>query len=147
MPNKDWFNKTWNDYFSVGLVLNWNLNLGGKNAKRTEAARQRLAAARSARKDLKDALLTDRDAAHNNLNHAYQTYRTSEREYAIAVSRYNLARLRQQEGQLSVNRLLEMEADLAATERQYQAAIIQYYLAENEYLYAIGSHKIFGGLQ
>ena len=39
-PNKDLFNKTWNDYFSVGLALNWSFNLGGKKLHNKSAADQ-----------------------------------------------------------------------------------------------------------
>ncbi len=146
MPNKDWFNKTWNDYFTIGLTLNWQLNLGGKTSKQVEAARLKSASARMTQKNLYNELQTGKDMAYNNLGYAFRTYQISKKEYDIAQRRYNLAKLRQQEGQISINRLLEMEADLAATEQQHKAAIIQYYLAETEYLYAVGSSRIFGGL-
>ena len=146
MPNKDWFNKTWNDYFTIGLALNWGFNLGGKSSKLAQAASLKSASARMMQKKMHDDLQTGRDLAFNNLGHAYRTYQISSKEYDIAQRQYHLADLRQREGQISINRLLEMEAALAATEQQHKAAIIQYYLAETEYLYAVGSSKIFGGL-
>jgi outer membrane protein TolC len=145
-PNRDWFGNTWNDNFIVGLTFDWEFNLGDKSSKRIQAAKNQAASVRMTRSRLRDALLTQRDIAVNNLDLAYRTYEIVAREFEIASRRFQLAELRQEAGQISVNRLLEMEADLTATEQQYQAAIVQYYLAENEYLYAIGSRKIFGGL-
>jgi outer membrane protein TolC len=147
MPNRDWFNKTWNDYFTVGLTLHWQLNLGGKTARNVDAARMRTASIRANRGDLHKSLLTGRDMAANNLRFSYDAYRISSNEFNIATRRFHLARLRQEAGQISVNRLLEMEADLTATEQQLRAATVQYYLAENEYLYAIGSDQLYGGLK
>lgn len=146
MPNRDWFNKTWDGYFIAGLTLNWQFNLGGKTTREVRAAQNRAASARMARKDLRDRLETNREITYNNLDYAYRAYAISLNEYKIAARRFELARLRQEAGRISINRLLEMEAELTATEQQLQAATIRYYLAENEYLYAIGSRKIFGGL-
>jgi outer membrane protein TolC len=146
MPNRDWYYKTWDGYFIVGLTLNWQFNLGGKTSREVRAAQQRAVSARMAQKDLLDRMETNREITYNNLEYAYRAYTISLNEYKIAARRFELARLRQEAGQLSVNRLLEMEAELTATEQQHQATTIQYYLAENEYLYAIGSRKIFGGL-
>ena len=146
MPNQDWFNKTWNDYFSGGVMLKWELNLGGKTGRGVQAAKMRALSARLAKEELEDSFRLQRDLAVNALRHAYRAYLISEREYAMAQRQYNLARLRQQEGRLSVNRLLEMEADLNAAEQRHRGSIVDYYLALNDYLYALGSPKIFGGL-
>jgi outer membrane protein len=146
MPNQDWFNKTWNDYFSGGLMLKWEFNLGGKTGRGVQAAKMRALSARMAKEELEDSFQLQRDLAANALGHAYQVYLISEREYAMAQRQYDLARLRQQEGRLSVNRLLEMEADLNAAEQHHRQSIVDYYLAVNDYLYALGSPKIFGGL-
>jgi outer membrane protein TolC len=147
MPNRDTFNKSWNGNFIFGVKLNWEFNLGRKTLKAVEAARSRAASVRMAQKNLEDALLTQRDLALNNLDHAFQTSQITKTEFDIAGRQYQLARLRQEAGQISVNRLLEMEADLTVSEQQYRASIIQYYLTENDYLYAVGSGRIFGGLR
>ena len=146
MPNRDWFGKTWNDYVSAGMVLHWELNLGGKNSRRVGAARQQAASARMAQKELYDALLLQRDQAINDLRHAFQVVKISQRTCDLSRRQFNLAQGRQQAGRISVNRLLELEAELAAVEQQYHVSIISYYLAENEFFYAIGSPRIFGGL-
>lgn len=146
-PNRDWFDKSWNDYFSVGFVLNWQVNLAGQGIAEVQAARQRAASARMLRRDLHDSFLLQRDRSLTNLRHAYRMFRITEEEYGIAERQYRLARVRREEGQMSVNRLLEMEAELAATEQQYRVSVVNYYLAQTEYLYAIGSHELFGGLR
>lgn len=147
MPNKDMFGKTWNDYFSAGLSLNWDFNVGGKTSKTVATARQTASSARMTRAKLQDDLLLQSTVAHNNLTLAYNNCRTAADEFDIAQRKFNLARQKQREGNLSLNRLLEQEADLTATEQQYRAAVVRYFLAETDYLYAVGSIRLYGGLQ
>lgn len=146
-PNKDMFNKTWNDYFSAGLSLTWELNLGGKTSRNVSAARQTAQSARMARRSLQEALTTQAETARNNVKQAYVTLGTASAEYDIAVRKFNLARRKHQAGELTVNRLLEMELELTVSEQQNRSAVIQYFLAWTEYLYAIGSPEIYGGLR
>jgi len=147
MPNRDWFEQTWNDYFRVGLTVSWQLNLGFKTSRKVREARERAAAARMNCEKVAETFRNRRDVARNNLRLAYRTFLTSDKELELARHRFRLARLRQETGRLSVNRLLEMEAELTAMEQQRQTAVVAYYIAETEYLYAIGSDKIFGGIK
>jgi len=147
MPNKDMFGKTWNDYFSAGLALNWDFNFGGKTGRSVATARQSASSARLSKAKLQDDLLMQSSVARNNLTLAYNSYRTAAEEFDIAQRKFNIARQKQREGNLSLNRLLEQEADLTATEEQYRAAVIRYFLAESDYFYAIGSTRLYGGLQ
>jgi outer membrane protein len=146
MPNRDWFGKSWNDYATVGLALKWELNLGGKTGKNIQAARQAAMSARTARRELQDKILLQADLARTNVTYAYDSYLNSRQQHAIAVRQYELARLRQQEGEISINRLLERETDLTGAEQRFQASLAAYHLAVNDYLYAVGSPKLFGGL-
>jgi outer membrane protein len=146
-PNKDIFGNTWNDYFTGGMTLNWTLNVAGKTSKDVGAARQKAESARMARKALLDNLQTQRDMALNTVRHAYQTVDNYRIEYDISRRQYNLAKTQQEAGRLTVNRLLELETDLTAAEQHYQSAIINYYLAETDLLYTVGSPRIFGGLR
>lgn len=146
-PNKDMFNKTWNDYFSAGLSLTWDLNLGGKTARNASAARQTAQSARLTRRSLQEALTTQAVTALNNLKQAYATLGTAATEHDIAGRKFNLARQKHKAGELTVNRLLEMELELTVSEQQTRSAVIQYYQAWTEYLYAIGSPDIYGGLR
>jgi outer membrane protein len=146
-PNKDMFNKTWNDYFSAGLSLTWEMNLGGKTSRNASAARQTAQSARLTRRSLQEALTTQAETALNNLKQAYGTLGAVSDEHDIAVRKFNLARQKHKAGELTVNRLLEMELELTVSEQQHRSAVIQYYLAWTEYLYAIGSPDIYGGLR
>jgi outer membrane protein TolC len=146
-PNKDMFNKTWNDYFSAGLSLTWDVNLGGKTSRNVSAARQTAQSTRMARRSLQDALTVQAETALNNLRQAYAALGSASAEHDIAVRKFNLARQKHKAGELTVNRLLEMELDLTVSEQQNRSAVIQYYLAWTEYLYAIGSPEIYGGLR
>lgn len=146
-PNKDMFNKTWNDYFSAGLSLTWDLNLGGKTARNASAARQAARSARLTRQSLQEAMTTQAVTALNNLKQAYATLGTAAAEHDIAGRKFNLARQRHKAGELTVNRLLEMELELTVSEQQNRSAVIQYYQAWTEYLYALGSSDIYGGLR
>ncbi len=146
-PNKDMFGNTWNDYFTGGVMLNWTLNVAGKTGKDVGAARQRAASARMARKELLDNLQKQRTMALNNVSHAYETVGNFRAEYDISRRQYDLAKTQQEVGRLTVNRLLELETDLTAAEQQYRSSIFNYYLAETDLLYAVGSPRIFGGLR
>jgi len=145
-PNRDFFNSGWDDYWMAGLALNWELNLGRKTSHGINSARQRASSARMVRHDLERSLTILTETAVENMELAYQTMLTSKKEYEIARTKYRLAENKQNSGMLTVNRLLEIEAELGAAERLYRASIINYYLAQTEYLYAIGSEKIYGGL-
>jgi outer membrane protein TolC len=144
-PNRDLFNKTWNDYFSVGLSLQWDFNLRGQEYQEMQGLRHSAAAARMTKRDLEDSIVLRARIARTNLQQAYRSFETAQNKYDIAKRKFRLATERRTYGQLSVNRYLELEAELAATEEQYRASVSSYYIAETEYLYAIGSPAIFGG--
>jgi outer membrane protein len=146
-PNKDLFNKTWNDYFRIGLSLTWELNLGGRTGRNASAAHQAAQSARMSRQSLQEALTVQAETSLNNLKQAFSVLASSATEYDIAVRKFNLARQKQKAGELTVNDLLEMETDLTVSEQQNRSAVIQYFLAWTDYLYAIGSPDIYGGLR
>lgn len=145
-PNKDMFNKTWNDNVSVGLSLTWAVNLGGNTSRNVSAARQAAQSARMSRQSLQEALTVQAETSLNNLKQAFSVLASAATENDIAVRKFNLARQKQKAGELTVNDLLEMETDLTVSEQQNRTAVIQYFLAWTEYLYAIGSPDIYGGL-
>lgn len=146
-PNRDMFKKEWDDFFSVGLSLGWQFNLGGGTSKSESVARQKVRSTKMSRQALENDLNLMRRVAINNLDHAYRIIEITEAEVARARKKFELARRKQQEGHLTVNRLLEMEEELTGAELQYRASIIQYYLAETDYLYSVGSPNIYGGWQ
>jgi outer membrane protein len=144
-PNRDFFNKTWNDNFNVGLTLSWDFNLGGKTGNNVRSAKQAAFSARMAKSQLTEALTTQAGTALENLKYAYQSFLLTGTQYEIARHQYRLAQEKERSGQLSVNRLLELEAGLTSTEQMYRASMINYYQAETEYLYAVGAPRIYGG--
>jgi outer membrane protein TolC len=144
-PGRDIVNKDWNDYWTVGLNLNWEFNLGMRASRNVSSSREGARAVELARDDLEESILLGARVAYDNLKQAYQNYAVSLREYRIAERKYALGSERQRAGTLSVNRLIELEADLAAAEQLHRSAIINYYMADTEYLYAIGSNRIYGG--
>ncbi|MDD4857247.1 MAG: TolC family protein, partial [Candidatus Krumholzibacteria bacterium] len=146
-PNKDMFNKTWNDYFSVGVSLTWELNLGGNTGRTAAAAREGAQSVRMSRRSLEETFMVQAATALNELKNALTVVASTASEYDIARRRFELARGKEKAGELAVNRFLEMETDLTVAELQHRTAVIRYHLARTEYQYAIGSPEIFGGLE
>ena len=144
-PNRDLAGKDWNDYWTVGLNLSWEFNLGLRTFRGVSSARESAHSAELARDDLEESIRLGARVAYDNLRQAFQNYAVSLREFQIADRQYFLGTERRRAGTLSVNRVIELEADLASTEQLHRSAIINYYLAETEYLYAIGSKRIYGG--
>jgi outer membrane protein len=145
-PNRDMFQNKWNDYWTAGLNLNWDFNIGNKTGKNISSARQAANSVKSLKADLEDALYLQANTTYDNQLLAWRSYGFSLKQYEIAQKEYALGKQRQQAGNLSLYRLLELEADLTSSEQLFRASIINYYIAETEYLYAIGSPRIYGGL-
>jgi outer membrane protein len=146
-PNQDLFDNEWNDYLMVGLRLGWSFNLANRTGRSVAAAAERARSARARRENLLDELRVAVDTSLEQVVFAYETVERSVHELDLARRKFAMARDRQEAGTLSVNRLLEMEAELTAADHRHQAALIGYYLAESSYLYATGSPKVFGGLK
>lgn len=146
-PNQDIFNKSWNDYFSAGVVLSWDFNIGGETRHGINEARAAVAKAKSSRKDLEEMLLLNARTALNRLMQAYDEYEIVSRELRIARKKYELAEDKRSSGALSVNRLIEIEAELTSVEKRYDAIIASFYMTQADFLYAIGSDRLFGGVQ
>jgi outer membrane protein TolC len=144
-PGRDIIEKEWNDYWTAGLNLTWEFNLGGRALRNVSSAKEAARSAAASREDLGESLRLAADIAYDNMRLAYQNSATALREYQIAERKYALGLESRRAGDLSVNRLLELEADLTSTEQLHNVAVINYYLSETEYLYAIGSSDIYGG--
>ncbi len=145
-PNRNPLGDKWNEYWTAGLNLNWDFNLGNRAGKMVSSARQAANSARSQRDDLKDALYLQASTAYDNLQLGFRSYEIARKEFNIAQRQYALGQQKQKAGNLSLYRLLELEADLTSSQQLFQASTINYYLSETEYLYAIGSPRIYGGL-
>jgi len=145
-PNRDFFKAEWDDYFSAGIILDWEFNFGGGTINDIHSARGYYHSARMDYKAYEEGLLLEAEVALKDLHHAYDIYQISKEEYSITARKFRLAGEKQRAGQIAVNRLLEMEAELAAAEQLYHVSIINYFLKESDLLYAVGSPKIYGGL-
>jgi outer membrane protein len=146
-PNKDIFQNKWNDYWTFGLNLNWDFNLGNRTGRNISSARQALNSARDLKQDLEEALYLQAKTAYDNLLLSYRSYDISGKQFEIAKRQYALGQGKERAGTLTLYRLLELEADLSSSEQLYRASTINFYIAETEYLYAIGSPRIYGGFQ
>lgn len=145
-PNKDLFNKTWNDFFIGGLILNWEFNIGRQVNNSIQSARAVTNSARMMRQDLEESLILQANIALQNLRLAYRAFTVTQREFEISTQKFRLAQEKQKAGRLSVNRLLELEDELTGIEQSFRTSMLSFYIAEADYLYAIGSPRIYGGL-
>ena len=73
-------------------------------------------------------------------------YEINRDEYSIAKRRFGLAEGMRNAGQMTVNRLIELEADLTETEQHFEAARLRYFAAVTDYMYAIGSDALWEGM-
>ncbi|MFH2037596.1 MAG: TolC family protein [Candidatus Zixiibacteriota bacterium] len=147
MPNKQMVDPQWNDNYIAGIGLNWSLNLGGATGHSVSSARAQMESVKMAQEELTESLIFQKNIALEKINEAVENINIDYQKYDIAREKYRLAREKHNQGTISVNRLLEIETELTSAEKIYQSAIINYYLAENEYFYAVGSPKIFGGIE
>jgi len=146
-PNQNLFEDEWNDYMMVGLRLSWSFNLANRAGRSTGALAERSRAARWARKELEDELALQYERAVEQADYAFDTMNRVRLQRNLAQRKLALARERQRAGTLSTNRLLEMESEVYALHSLEVASMIRFYLAENDYLYAIGSKRILGGIR
>ncbi len=144
-PNRNMFDPEWNDYFSAGLMLNWEFNFGGKAGSDITSAKQKLSSARLNYLAVEEKLHLESEIALENILSAYKLYKSSQRKYNITGNKFRLAKEKQKAGGLTVNRLLEIESEYSAAEQIYFVSQLKYYINESYFLYAIGSDKIYGG--
>jgi outer membrane protein TolC len=144
-PNLDRFNNTWNDYFTVGATLSWSFNLFGKTVHKTSQARWNLEASRQQRDNVAEQLDRGAKLAIEQVKLAYERYRNARQQYTISSNNYRLAKMKHDEGALSTNHLLEIDANLTAAEASLAAAEAEYHIAMSNYYYAVGSPELREG--
>jgi len=132
----------WNSLWFVGLTFSWELNLGMQESALSGQAMERIRSMELTRGDTEQAFLLKARVARNDIDEAFSLYRLSREEYGIAGDRYRLASGKTKAGAMSVNRLFELEAELAAAEQEMEAARLRYFLAVTDYLYAVGSESL-----
>lgn len=145
-PGYDMFADEWKDNFTVGAQLNWSFNLGNKTGARKRSASQNLEAARHYREDINETLNRDALLSLEQLRLAYEKYRSASDQHNLTARNFQLARAAHREGALSANRLLEIEAVLTEAEFSLVTARIDFYLAQSQYFYTIGSKELKEGI-
>jgi outer membrane protein len=145
-PNNDQFSGDWNDYYTFGAQLQWSLNLGLGNARRIASARAELEAARFRLQDLSEAINREAEIAAENLRLAFIRYLSARDQLEITRDNYRLARSQHENGILSANRLLEIEASLTEIEALALAAKVDFYIVQSGYYYATGDENLGKGL-
>jgi outer membrane protein len=145
-PNLDQFNNTWNDYFTVGAQLQWSLNLGGRTSSRKKATSYELDAARRHYDDVAESIARESDLAFEQLRLAHAKYFSAQEEWQVAGADFDLARQQHQNGALTSNRLLEIEATLSQAEASLAAARLDFYIAQSAYYFSIADEKLGKGL-
>ncbi len=145
-PNRDLINNEYNDQIMVGATLGWSLNLGNKTGRAVQSAKHHKISAELAYSELTENIRLQTEIALENLKLAYQRWINSNREYEIAKQKYRFAENKHHKGKMSVNRLLELEEELAGIEQINKISLINYYIKENDWLYITASDKIYGGL-
>lgn len=145
-PNGDVFNKTWRDYWSTGANLSWSFNIGGRTKSKNSAARYELTSTQIERNRIEEQLDRDARLAREQLILALNRYQTSKIEYQIAGDQFRQAQARHQNGDLSSNRLLDIETSLTSAQSSLAASVADYWLAVAYLYYTTGSPKLQEGL-
>jgi outer membrane protein len=144
-PNIDPFNKTWNDYFSIGAKLSWSFNLGNSTGHNVRQSQYFYDSFRHQKDEINDQLNRNAEISWEELNLAFTRYETSAQNFKLASRNYKLATERHNHGILTSNRLLEIEASLSTSEAELAASLIDYYIALSTYYMNIGSKDLFDG--
>ncbi|MEW5795030.1 MAG: TolC family protein [Candidatus Zixiibacteriota bacterium] len=145
-PNIDPFTNQWNDNFTVGAKLQWSLNLGGGTSSKKAAASFELDAARRRHDNTAESISRETELAYEQLRLAHRRYFSSRTEWDVAAANYDLAQQQHQNGALSSNRLLEIEAVLSHAEASLAAARVDFYIAQSAYYFALADERLGKGL-
>jgi outer membrane protein len=144
-PNQDRFNNSWNDYWTVGANLNWSFNLGGKADLRRKIARYDLVSAQIEQDRVTEQVKRDARLAAEQMRLMFDKYQTARAEYDLASAQYRLAHDRHANGDLSSNRLLEIETGLTSAQSAKAASQADYWMAVALFHYATGSTRLKEG--
>jgi outer membrane protein len=144
-PNLDRFNDRWNDYFTAGATLSWSLNLGGKASSQMRRADYARIAYEHTEKDIRAVINQEEQLAREQTSLTSKKYAASATSVRVAEARFRLAKLQLGEGQISTNRLIEIQESLAIAEAEKASALADYHLALSQFYYVIRSIKLESG--
>jgi len=145
-PNGDFFNNNWRDYWSAGANISWSFNLGGKSSSRNRVARHDLTSAQFEQRRVAEQLGRDARLAREQVRLALARFESARTEYQIASDQFRQAQQRHQNGDLSSNRLLDIETGLTAAQSSLAASISDFWLSVAYWYYTTGSIRLQEGL-
>jgi len=137
-PNISPFEDKFNGNFSVGAALSWSFNLGGQAASKTSMAGYLLESSRHDYDRLYEQIQEQSNLSFENLKLAYSSFQTASKNYQISGDNFRLAQIKHQQGILSANHLLDIEANLSRAESMLYSTEADYRLALIQYDYIIG---------
>jgi outer membrane protein len=144
-PNGDFFNNEWRDVWSVGATLGWSFNLGGRALSKNKAARYDLLSAQSEQDRVAEQLGRDARLAREQVRLSLARYESSRTEYEIATDQFRQAQQRYQNGDLSSNRLLDIETSLTAAQSSLATSVSDFWLSIAYWYYTTGSNRLQEG--
>jgi outer membrane protein TolC len=144
-PNGDFFNDSWRDYWLAGANLSWSFNLGGKALSKNKSARYELISAQSDQNREAEQLSRDARLAREQVRLALARCENARTEYQISSDQFRQAQQRHQNGDLSSNRLLDIETSLTAAQSSLSASVSDFWLSIAYWYYATGSNRLREG--
>lgn len=137
-PNVDMFSGDFNDNLKVGASFNWSFNLGRQTSSRVRMSEYQITSAENEYNRIDEELNQRAKTALENLKLANQKYQTESKRFELAKQYYHLAKIQNEAGSLSSNRLLEVEHDLVISETNMQSSKVDYQIILALYNYIIG---------
>ena len=137
-PNISPFEEEFNSNFTIGAVLNWSLNLGGKTNSQVSMARYQVTASQHEYERVHEELQKQSQLAFEHLKLAFTNYETAVKNYNISKDNFRLAKIKKQEGVISTNHLLDIESKLSQAESLLYSTEADYHLILNQYQYISG---------
>ena len=144
-PNISPFEDSFNSNVTVGAMLNWSFNLGGKTGSKVSMAKYQLASSEHEYERINEEITKEARLAYESLKLAFAAYDIAVKNHNISVEAFRLARIKNQEGVLSSNHLLDIEAELSRSESLLFSSEADYHLAMNQYRYTTGYQYTLGG--
>ncbi len=144
-PNGDFFNNKWRDFWSAGTNLSWSFNLGGRTQAKNKSSRYELRSAQSEQSRVAEQLDREVRLAGEQLSLARDRYESARIEFQIAGDQFRLAQQRHQNGDLTSNRLLDIETSLTSAQSSLAASLSDYWLATAYWYFCAGSPKLQEG--
>ncbi|MDF1544707.1 MAG: TolC family protein [bacterium] len=138
-PNISPFEEEFNGNFSVGALLNWSFNIGGKTGSQLSKARYQLRVSEHEYDRLHEQTSEQAKLAYESLKLAYSSYQIAQSTLEISRQNFRLAQIKHQQGVMSANHLLDIETDLNRAESMLYSAEADYHLVFNRYEFITGA--------